>query len=497
MAKAAQGQKYAKTLSCRHSAITAAVMAGLFTSSAAFATNGYFSHGYSTKEKGLAGAGTAYSQDAMAAATNPAGMAFVGERMDIGVSLFSPSSRGYTVTGNPPAPAGTPLFSGNPPSSANCNFPHPSGNGACSPPFSVSPGTVESENDFFIIPHFAYNWQMNDTSTVGISVYGNGGMNTEYKGGSAVIPNPNTGTMVEAPGTFGAGTAGVNLEQLFINTSFSKKIKDKHAIGAGIIIAGQRFRAQGLENFSGFSTDPNSLSGNRNSESYGAGLKLGYQGEVSKGVRVGVSYQSKISMGEFDEYKGLFAEGGDFDIPSTYNIGVSVDVGEKGVIVADVQQINYSDVKAISNPVSKLTGGGCLDPLNNLLFFGKQTSSGEGATCLGGPDGAGFGWEDMTIIKIGYQMDMGDNTFRFGYSHADQPIPESETLFNILAPAVIEDHITAGWTRRMKGSQELNLSFMYAPNSSVKGANPFDGGATQVEIEMSQWELQAGWAWKY
>ncbi len=49
--------------------------------------------------------------------------------------------------------------------------------------------------------------------------------------------------------------------------------------------------------------------------------------------------------------------------------------------------------------------------------------------------------------------------------------------------------------------QELNLAGTYAPTSSVKGANPADGGAalggTDIEIEMSQWELQAGWAWKY
>ena len=118
--------------------------------------------------------------------------------------------------------------------------------------------------------------------------------------------------------------------------------------------------------------------------------------------------------------------------------------------------------------------------------------------CLGGAAGAGFGWEDMTIFKIGYQVDLNEkHTIRIGYSHADQPIPESETLFNILAPAVIEDHFTAGWTMRVGDNQEFNLAAMYAPSNSVKGANPFDGGSTQIEIEMSQLDLQAGWAWKF
>ena len=446
--------------------LLAIAVSGVIASPVVNATNGYFAHGYSTKEKGLAGAGTAYSQDAMAAANNPAGMAFVGERMDLGLSLFSPSPRSFTLTG-------TPLQS--PPSL-------PPG-----PNTSVNavPGTTyESDNDFFLIPHFAYNWQLDEDSTAGVTVYGNGGMDTEYP--ASATPG--------GAGTFGEGTAGISLAQLFVNISLTKIIEPKHAVGASLILAGQRFEGSGLGGFAPFSLDPSNLTGNRKSDSFGAGLKFGYQGQVTKGIRVGLAYQSKISMTNLDEYKGLFAEGGDFDIPSTYNFGASFDVGKSGVIVADIQRINYSDVASVSNSISNLTNGTCLP--GAPFPSGNALASGSG--CLGGTSGAGFGWEDMTIFKIGYQFDVGEkNTFRVGYSHADQPIPQSETLFNILAPAVIEDHFTAGWTMKMGANQELNLAGMYAPSNSVKGDNPFDGGSTQIEIEMSQWELQAGWAWKY
>ena len=69
-----------------------------FSPMTALATNGYFSHGYGTISKGMAGAGTALSQDSIAAATNPAGMAFVGNRIDGGFEVFSPR-REYTVEG--------------------------------------------------------------------------------------------------------------------------------------------------------------------------------------------------------------------------------------------------------------------------------------------------------------------------------------------------------------------------------------------------------------
>jgi long-chain fatty acid transport protein len=331
---------------------------------------------------------------------------------------------------------------------------------------------------------------LSNDSSVGISVYGNGGMNTDFS--ASDTPG--------GAGLFGAGDIGVNLEQLFFNVSFAKKLNSQHAFGGSLILAGQRFSAKGIDTFAPLSTDPANLSGNRHSTSYGAGLKVGYQGEVSSGIRVGLSYQSKMSMTEFDEYKGLFAEGGDFDIPSTYTLGVSIDVGSTGMIVADIQRINYSDVASISNPVANALSpppaGSC-----NPGFPGNPTNPtppGIGAGCLGGPNGAGFGWEDMTVFKIGYQFDVGNkHTVRLGYSVGDQPIPESETLFNVLAPGVIEQHITAGWTMKVGTNQELNLSGMYAPSNSVKGDNPADGGSTQIEIEMSQWELQAGWAWKY
>lgn len=54
----------------------------LLGSGSALATNGYFSHGYGVKSLGMAGVGIALPQDGLAAATNPAGEAFLGNRAD-------------------------------------------------------------------------------------------------------------------------------------------------------------------------------------------------------------------------------------------------------------------------------------------------------------------------------------------------------------------------------------------------------------------------------
>lgn len=70
---------------------------------AAQATEGYFQEGVSPREKALGGAGVADSRDALTIANNPAGLAFVGHQLSIGLSAFSPS-REYTATGTAAVP---------------------------------------------------------------------------------------------------------------------------------------------------------------------------------------------------------------------------------------------------------------------------------------------------------------------------------------------------------------------------------------------------------
>jgi long-chain fatty acid transport protein len=386
-------------------------------------------------------------------------MVWQGARYDIGAAAFSPR-RNYKATGAP---------------SPGCD----PDTGQC--PFSIGDGnqSKDSKNELFLIPQFGYNWVVNDESTIGISVFGNGGMNTEYKGGTATLyPTGPPGGPVTLPGTFGDGTAGVDLAQLFLSTTYARKITDTASWGISGIIAYQRFEAKGLGNFAGFSSDPDNLTNNDHDDSTGLGVRFGIQAEITPGVRFGAAYQPKIDMQEFDDYSGLFADDGDFDIPSNFTVGLAVDIGETGVFVIDVQQINYEDVDAVSNSIDGLTDN-CLDA--------AFAATGKG--CLGGSDGAGFGWEDMTVVKIGYQWRTGmKNTWRVGYSTGDQPIPSDESLFNILAPGVIDEHVTAGYSRQLDDKSSINFSAMYALENSVKGKSPFDP-AQDIEIEMDQYEL--------
>jgi long-chain fatty acid transport protein len=388
----------------------------------------------------MAGAGVALPQDTLIGATNPAGIAFVGNRLDLGVSIFSPR-RSYEVEGTrSPQP-----------------FP------------SVAPGKVDSDREYFIIPEFGVTWQLDDHKAVGIIVTGNGGMNTKY---------------ASSDNTFGGGKAGIDLSQLFIAPTFSYRFDNDAAIGVSAILAYQGFEAKGLSAFAGLSNSASDLSDNGHDSSYGAGINLGFILPVGSKVTLGGGYRSRIYMSEFDDYKGLFAEKGDFDIPASATIGLAWKTTDSLTVLLDVQKTWYSQVDAIGNSQNPAMGT-C-----GAAKFGGATTH---PSCLGGNKGLGFGWDDMTTVKLGVQYEAANDwTWRVGYSHGNQPIPDSEVFFNILAPGVMEEHFTAGFTKKYDGGrQEINFAAMYAPEHSVKGAI----SPTQtVELEMKQYQLELGWS---
>lgn len=394
--------------------LAAAVSAAIAAPGAAFATNGYFAHGYGTKNKGMAGAGVALAQDTIAAATNPAAMVYLGQRLDVGAAIFNPN-REFSNCTTPFAGAGTCVVAG-----------------------------AESDSDYFLIPHFGYNWMLASDKSVGITVYGNGGMNTNYD-----------------ENVFGGGDTGVNLAQVFIAPSYAQKFGN-FSLGADLIIAYQKFKAFGLGAFAagGASADPANMTNNGSDTSTGFGLRVGGMVELGNGWTLGAAYQPEIDMDEFDDYAGLFADQGDFDIPSTYTLGAAWKVNPKWILALDWQAINYEDVPSVSNSIS----------------VPQQ---------FGTDDGPGFGWENINVVKLGAAYQQNEQwTWRFGWNHGDQPIPEEETYFNILAPGVMEDHLTFGFTRTLANDSELNLAFMHALETEVKG----DPGLP--DLEMNQYELE-------
>ena len=418
----------------------AALLLVVGVSAPAFATNGYFSHGYGMKAKGMAGVGIALPQDGLAAATNPAGMVMVGDRLDVGVDWFKPN-RSAEIVGAGALLGATVSYDGNGDSS-------------------------------FLIPEFGYNKMMGWDMSVGVSVYGNGGMNTRYN------TSPFAAYGGQSPG-------GVNLEQLFIAPTFAMKVNKNHAVGVSLVMAYQTFGATGLQGFDNafVSASPGNVTNRGNDHSTGWGLRLGWTGQVSENVTLGATYASKIK-GKFNDYRGLFAEEGRFDIPENYGIGIAVKATPKLTVAADIQQINYSNSKSIANTIDCLpAGSGCL---------------------LGQSGGPGFGWRDMTAYKLGISYEHSkDLTLRAGFSTNRQPIPAGQTFFNILAPGVVENHLTLGGTWTLANKNELTVGYMHAFKKTVNGSGsiapggPPGFGGGEANLRMSQDALGVGYGIKF
>ncbi len=408
-----------------------ACAAALLLTNSMLATDGYFQSGFGVIQQGRGGTGIALPEDTFAPAINPAGLAAIGSRFDFGVTLFRPV-RGGSIGGNQ-LPPGYPNVNGDYSSSGLSNF---------------------------YIPEIGFSHPLSDKLTFGVAVYGNGGMNTSY-----TTPIP----------LLGFTKAGVDLQQLFVSPAVSLKLNSRHSIGVALNLAGQQFHAVGLQNFASasYSLYPDRVTDRGYDTSVGAGFRVGWLGQVSRGLTFGATYQSRTYMGKFDKYKGLFADAGEFDIPANFGGGASLRLRRRAILALDVERILYSQVKSIAN-------------------------SGANQALLGAKNGPGFGWHDVNAVKTGIDVHAGSAvTLRAGYNHSGLAFSDKETFFNLLAPAVVQHHISGGATFQVGGGKEVSLAYVHAFGNTVYGVNsigPAAGGGN-ANLSMHQDSLGLAFAW--
>ncbi len=237
---------------CRAGALALAVSA-MAASSGAQATDGYFLDGIGARSKALGGAGVADGTDATSAALNPAGIVHADNEADLTASVFLPF-RQFTGGGEP---GFTPL------------------------------GKVESDRDAFLLPNIAINWKTIGNpyvDAVTLSLSGNGGMNTTYPAGANV---------------FGAGKAGVDLQQMLLSVAVAKKFGNV-SVGVAPIVALQIFQADGLANFG--------VPDRGKDHELGDSLRAGIEWAVLPSFRIGVAGSTPVWTNLFTRYKGLFAD---------------------------------------------------------------------------------------------------------------------------------------------------------------------------------------------
>jgi long-chain fatty acid transport protein len=387
---------------------------------------GYFLNGAGASARGMAGAGVALAEDAMSIANNPAAaVGLSGRQWQIGSIFLHP--RPKVIVGEQPQeappPGAIPLRPGI---------------------YSSRPEVATQAGGTFAIPFGAISWRLNERWAVGLSVYGNGGLNSTFR---ANAPNPNCGPGTRGEGLLCGGTLSSDIGQTFISPTVAWQPLSWLRLGLAPQIVWQSLEIQGFELLAGQSNDPDNFTNNGHDHALGYALMGGLQINILDKVQFGLVAQTKTEMDEFDDYAGLLPEQGKLDIAPYFQAGLAWDVSSRLTFAVDFQRIYFGSVSATGNDV--VTG----EP-------------------YGADNGPGFGWGDTKTWKFGFRYRANDDwTFRGGYADGRSQIESDEVFYNLVSGSILADRFDIGVTRRVGEKTYLDATLGYFPDQQLTGPN--------------------------
>jgi long-chain fatty acid transport protein len=142
----------------------------------------------------------------------------------------------------------------------------------------------------------------------------------------------------------------------------------------------------------------------------------------------GASYRTRQYLQRFDKYDDLTQYS--LDLPPQVQVGLSYRPLRNLELLLDYRFIAWTDVPQ----------------------FGANTI----------PKG-GLRWDDQNIAKLAANWTVNDDwTLRAGLSHGNSPLGTKVVFTNAQFPAVVETHLTFGFTRRLDKDSELTFSYDHA-----------------------------------
>jgi long-chain fatty acid transport protein len=363
--------------------------------------------GFGVRQKALAGAGLADSRDAMAMSLNPAGIAGLGRGFQIGLAAMLPE-RGYRTQGFPVV---------------------------------LAPGDVRSGRGVFPMGNIAYVAPIDAESSWGVTSYSHGGINTAYSAeGSRPLLGPSLG------GPFGGGFAGMDYQRQFISLAYARKFGPL-SIGVAPTIALQFFNVQGLGRLAPLSQNPQAFTNKGDNWSFGGGVRVGLQYEVTPALRIAVAGSTPMFMTALGSYAGLIAGQGALDVPGHVSAGFAYDVTPDLTAMADWKRIFYGQEPALANSSFPIMPGG-----------------------PGSTNGPGFGARDIDAQAVGLEWRATPAlTLRIGYRHNSLPFGGRDVTLNVLAPGLTEHHASGGFNFKLTKNSSIDFSFIHGFRNSISG----------------------------
>lgn len=388
----------------------------------------------SVKSTGMAATAIAYPIDSLAGAYNPAGIASVGNRFDL-EAAWAHDTGHATIRDN----ALGPLINGHYEGMKNKNI------------FPAGFGLTKTWN-------INCDWDI----AAGVILYNRNYQKTTY--GRRILL---------------LGTSKPGLEYLHETLSpiIAIKLYDSHTIGISANFQIERVKVNGLENFDSIfrSVAPGHVTNRGYGYSRGWGLTVGYFGQITDELSIGLTYQPETKMDHITKYKGFLAERGGLNIPRKIGAGIAYRFTPCFAMAFDVEQIRWKPINTFSNDF----------PADHRL---------------GSALGPGFGFVNQWYYRIGMEWRFEECwTARLGFRHARTPIRKSQTAVNLLTLDTVEDFVTAGLTWEINPCNEISFLGAYGLANTVKGQKsiPATFGGGEIDLKEQKYAIGLAWGWKY
>ncbi|HTT12189.1 MAG TPA: outer membrane protein transport protein [Burkholderiaceae bacterium] len=263
----------------------------------ALAINGAQPGGIGVKNAAMGGASIALPLDAVAAANNPAGMAFVRTSAAVDAQMFrGNSSSDY-----------------------------------------VLPGNHLENRQTAVAPEAGYNQQLSPAWTAGFSL-ASAGVGSDYKQPALPVP--------------GAGNAKTSLRVAELVPTVAWKPRADLALGVGLNIAYERFEADGVVVPAPVPGGLAPVPTHGKQAATGAGLRAGFLWKPTSELSFGGTAKSRTRMSKLDGYDQdlLSYSEGRIDLPPQYGFGVAWMPTQRLTIAADWLRILWGDIKVMQDP---------------------------------------------------------------------------------------------------------------------------------------------------
>jgi long-chain fatty acid transport protein len=159
-----------------------------------------------------------------------------------------------------------------------------------------------------------------------------------------------------------------------------------------------------------------------NASAIGYGAQFGAFFDSGSGIKIGASYKTKQSFGDFD-FDNTYPDGSEstnqftMNYPAIVSVGLGYSAGDFD-IAADYRRVFYEDTEGFNE--SGWTSAASVQ---------------------------GFGWENINIISAGIQYKgLAKVPVRVGYTYNSSPVTDELAFFNVPATAIIKNAFQVGFS---------------------------------------------------